>query len=159
MEWLVSGLGVLLVVLGVAGTLLPILPGAAMVFGGLWLIAWADSFAHVGAFTFVLLGGLTIAAYAVDLAAGTVGAKRVNASRRAVWGAAAGTLVGLFFGIPGILLGPFLGAVAGEYSVHRDLRGAGRVGVGTWLGLALAAAAKVALVFAMLGTFTAAWVL
>jgi len=158
-RWLLSSLGIVLVAVGVAGTLLPVLPGAALVFAGLLLVAWADSFAHVGVVTLAVLGLLTGLVYAVDLAAGAVGAKRVDASRRAVWGAAAGTVVGLFFGIPGILFGPFLGAVAGEYSVHRDLRGAGRVGVGTWVGLALAAAAKVALVFAMLGLFAAAWVL
>jgi uncharacterized protein YqgC (DUF456 family) len=87
------------------------------------------------------------------------GALHLFSSRRAVWGAAIGTLVGLFFGLPGILLGPFLGAVAGEYTAHRQLARAGKAGAGTWLGLALGAAAKVALVFGMLALFTIAYVL
>ncbi len=66
-------------------------------------------------------------------------------------------MVGLFFGLPGLLLGPFLGAVVGEYTAHRQLGRAGRAGAGTWLGLALGAAAKVALVFAMLAIFVVAY--
>lgn len=147
---------VLLVVVGIVGTVLPALPGAVLVFAGLLLAAWADGFARVGPVTLTALALLTVLVYLVDLAAGVFGARHVGASPRAAVGAALGTLVGLFFGLPGILLGPFLGAVAGEYTVRRRLGEAGRAGAGTWLGLVVAAAAKVALVFAMLGLFGAA---
>ncbi len=59
----------------------------------------------------------------------------------------------MFFGIIGILLGPFIGAVIGEFSSRPDLHAAGRAGVGATVGLALGAAAKLALAFAMLGLF------
>lgn len=146
-----------LVVVGVAGVLLPILPGGVLVFAGLLLAAWADGFTRVGAATLVVLALLTMAIYAIDLVATWLGAGRLGASRRGAIGAVAGTLVGLFFGLPGLILGPFLGAVAGEYTVRRKLGEAGRAGAGAWLGLALGAAAKVALVFVMLGFFTAAY--
>ena len=68
-------------------------------------------------------------------------------------GAALGTLAGIFFGLPGILLGPFLGAVAGELTVRRDLQLASRSGVGAFIGFVLATAGKLALGFAMLGLF------
>jgi len=60
-------------------------------------------------------------------------------------------VVGIFFGLPGILLGPFIGAVLGELTEHEDLRIAGRAGIGATVGLLLGTAAKMAIAFAMLG--------
>lgn len=154
-------LAVLLVGVGVAGTFLPALPGAPVVLAGLVLAAWIDDFDRVGWFTLVVLGVLTLLSLGVDVAATALGAKRVGASKRAVLGAAVGTVVGFFFGfgLPGLLIGPFLGAVLGEYWARRDWRQANRVGLGTWLGIVLGAAAKLALVFAMVGIFVAAYYL
>jgi uncharacterized protein YqgC (DUF456 family) len=104
-----------------------------------------------------LLALLTLASIAVDLAAGTLGARRAGASWQALVGAGAGSLVGLFFGFAGILIGPFVGAVAGEYLARRELARAGRVGLGTWIGMLAAAAAKIAIVLAMVGLFAFAW--
>lgn len=158
-EVLVWLLVVLLVVGGVVGTLLPALPGSVLVLAGLVLAAWVDDFAHVGAATLALLAVLTVLTYVADFAASALGAKRVGASRRAIVGASLGTLVGLFFGLPGLLLGPFVGAVLAEFSLRRDLQHAGRAGVGATLGLALGVAAKLALVFSMIGIFAAAYLL
>ena len=159
MEWTTVVLWILvvvLVVIGVAGTALPVLPGALFVFFGLLLGAWIDDFARVGGWTMTLIGVLAGLTYAVDFAASALGAKRVGASRRAVLGAVIGGVVGLFFGIVGVLVGPFAGAVIGEFTVQRNLTQAGRVGVGTWIGMALGMAAKLALVFTMIGTFVIA---
>lgn len=145
-----------LVVVGVVGTVMPALPGALLVFAGLFLMAWIDGFAHVGTGTLVLLGVLTAGVYVVDFAATALGAKRMGASPRAIVGAALGALVGLFFGLPGILLGPFVGAVVAEYTVRRDLEHASRVGIGTWIGMVFGAAVKLALIFTMLGVFALA---
>ena len=146
-------LAALLVSVGLAGLVLPAIPGAALIFAGLVSAAWADDFAHVGAGTLAVLGGIALLTYAVDFAASAFGAKRFGASGRAVLGAALGALVGLFFGIPGILLGPFIGAVVGELTARRGLGEAGRAGVGATLGLVLGAAMKMALAFTMLGVF------
>ena len=154
--WVVA---VFLIAVGVIGTLVPILPGAVIVFLGMLLAAWLDGFARVGPLVLILLAVITTLVYVVDLVGGAFGAKTLGASRRATWGAVLGATLGMFFGIAGILLGPFIGAVLGEYSVRRDLAGAGRVGAGTWFGLALAAAAKIALVFAMLALFVTAYLL
>jgi uncharacterized protein YqgC (DUF456 family) len=143
----------LLVAAGIAGLVLPALPGAPLLFAGLVCAAWAEDFAYIGAGWLGVLGALAALSYPIDLAAGAVGARRFGASGRAVVGAALGALVGLFFGLPGILLGPFLGAVLGELSGRRDLRQAGRSGLGATLGLALGVAAKLTLAFAMLGIF------
>jgi uncharacterized protein YqgC (DUF456 family) len=143
----------LLVALGLAGLVLPALPGAPLLFLGLLCAAWAEDFAYLGAGWLAILGALAALTYPVDLAAGALGARRFGASGRAMLGAALGALVGVFFGPLGILLGPFLGAALAELSARRDLRQAGRSGLGAALGLALGAAAKLALAFAMLGLF------
>jgi hypothetical protein len=159
MTALLWALAVVLVLVGIAGTVLPALPGAPLVFLGLLLAAWIDGFQRVGWLTLALLAALTLASMGVDLVATSLGAKRVGASRQAVIGAAIGTVAGLFFGLPGIVAGPFVGAAAGEYLARRDVIQAGKVGLGTWLGLALGAAAKLALAFAMLGLFLTAYIL
>ena len=152
-------LAALLIIAGIAGAVLPALPGVPLVFGGMLLAAWADHFQHVGAVTLALLGVLCVIALLIDFVAGVMGAKRVGASSRALWGATIGTFAGLFFGIPGLLLGPFVGAVIGELSAGSHVHKATSVGVGTWLGLLFGTLAKLALCFTMLGIFLFAFVL
>ena len=149
-------LAVALVAVGLAGILLPALPGTILIFAGLLLAAWADGFARVGTGTLVLIGVIAAASYAVDFVAAALGAKHLGASPRAMTGAALGTLLGLFLGLPGLILGPFVGAVLGELSVHRDLGRAGRAGLAAWIGFAIGTAVKVALAFSMVAIFLAA---
>ena len=146
----------LLIVVGLLGTVLPVLPGLPVMFAGMLLAAWNDGFQRIGTGTLVVLGVLTALSIAVDVAASIVGAQRVGASKKALWGAAIGGLAGVFFGLPGLLLGPFLGAVGGEMADGRSRRDALKVGAGTWVGIAVGAALKVALAFAMLGVFAVA---
>jgi uncharacterized protein YqgC (DUF456 family) len=138
---------------------LPALPGIPLVFAGLVVGAWADDFERVGWVTLSVLGLLAVASLAIDFAATAMGAKRVGATRKALVGATLGTLVGLFFGIPGLIVGPFLGAVAGEILSHGEWRRATSAGVGTWVGLLFGTLAKIALAFAMLGVFVFAFFL
>lgn len=149
----------LLVLAGLAGTVLPALPGVPLVFAGLALAAWSDGFARVGPGMLALLALLTALSVALDLLAASFATRKLGASRAAAWGAAAGTLLGLPFGLPGLFVGPFVGAAACEYWAVRDLRRAGTAGAGGWLGLALAVAARFAVAFTMLGLFTLAWFL
>src|SRR5687767_14149508 len=107
-------LGVLLVLVGLAGILLPALPGTVLIFGGLLLAAWAEDFARVGIGTLMLIGVMGALSYSVDFVAAALGAKHMGASPRAVVGAALGTVLGLFFGLPGLIFGPLVGAVLGE---------------------------------------------
>jgi len=150
--WLLV-LAALLVVVGIGGLALPALPGAPMIFAGLFLAAWAEDFEHVGPWTLVALGLLAVLTYVADLVASAFGAKRFGASKRAVVGATLGAIVGLFFGVPGILLGPFVGAVVGELSEHPDLLRAGHAGLGATLGLLLGLAAKLSLALTMVALF------
>ena len=152
-------LAAMLIVVGLVGTILPILPGVPIVFGGMLLAAWADGFAHVGTRTLVVLGLLTVLTLIVDFVAGILGAKKVGASRYAAIGAVLGTVIGIFFGLPGILLGPFFGALIGELVAGGTLRKATGVGVGAWLGFLVGAVLKLAICFAMLGIFAFAFMI
>jgi len=121
------------------------------------LAAWAGGFEQIGWVTLVVLGVLTALSMAVDVFATLIGAKRVGASRKALAGAVAGTLVGMFFGPIGLLAGPFVGALLGELWHGRALGQATRVGLGTWLGIVFGVVLKLGLAFAMLGLFAFAW--
>jgi uncharacterized protein len=150
-------LSALLVLIGLLGTILPVLPGVPIVFAGFFLAAWTDGFHHVGPFTLTILGLLTALAVALDFVATAFGAKRVGASGWALTGAAIGTIVGMFFFLPGLILGPFIGAVMGELVVNSDLKKASKAGFGAWLGLLLGTVAKIAVCFVMIGVFTFAY--
>ncbi len=148
-------LAIALVLTGMVGLILPAIPGAPLIFAGLLLAAWAESFEYVGFRTLGILAVLAILSYGVDLWAMMFGAKRFGASKRAIIGALIGSVVGIFLGFPGILFGPFIGAVMGELLAHRGLQAAARAGIGATIGLVLGAALKLALVFAMIGIFVA----
>ena len=156
MTLLLWTLAVVLTAIGFAGIVLPALPGTVLIFLGLLCAAWADNFTRVGALTLAVLGLLAGVSYLVDLAAAAVGTKRLGASARAMTGAAIGTVAGLFFGIPGNIIGPFVGAMVGELSAHGDVWRAGRAGVAAWIGFAVGMAVKVGIAFLMVGIFAAA---
>ena len=146
--WLLAGL---IVIAGLAGTVIPALPGVPLVFAGLFVGAWIGNFETIGWITIGVLALLAVVAWAVDFLAGALGARYLGASSRAFWGATFGAIVGIFFGLPGIVLGPFIGAVLGELSGGSDLLQSGRSGLGAWLGMVVATAAKLAIAFLMIG--------
>lgn len=150
-------LATLCVLVGIAGIVLPALPGIPLVFLGLLLAAWADGFVHVGWPSLLLLGLLTVLSVVVDVLATVFGAKRVGASRKALWGTFIGSIAGLFFMPLGLFLGPLAGALLGEYWHTRQLGRSTRVGLATWLGILLGMALKLGLLVAMLGLFAFAW--
>ena len=152
-------LAIAMIVVGVVGTVLPALPGAVLVFGGIALAAWIDGFTEISGWTVGVVAVLTVLAFAADYVAALLGAKKAGASRLAIAGAAIGTVAGVFTGFVGLLFMPLLGAAIGEYVADRDMMRAGKVGVATWIGLLLGTAAKVALVFTMVGIFVAALLL
>lgn len=154
--WLLSAV---LVLLGLAGTVLPLLPGTLLVWAGLLLGAWIDDFTRVSVVTVVFLTVLAALAWALDFVAGLMGAKRACASKLALVGAAVGTIVGIFMGLVGVLFMPLVGAAIGEYWAQKDQQRAAKVAVATWVGLLVGMVAKIAISFVMVGIFLIAlWV-
>lgn len=154
--WLLAAI---LVLVGIAGTILPALPGVPLVFMGLLVAAWIGDFQRIGWPTLTILAGLTALAIVADLVASLLGAKRAGASRLALVGAAIGSIVGLFFGLIGILVFPFIGAVLGEFIARQRLGHAAKVGLATWLGMLLGVLAKLSLAITMVGVFVIAYFL
>jgi uncharacterized protein YqgC (DUF456 family) len=148
--WIIA---VILTFTGLAGLLLPIVPGAPVLFLGLLLGAWAEDFHHIGFWTLLILAAMAALTYVVEFVASVVGVKKYGGSNRAMAGAALGGIVGIFLGIPGILFGPFVGAVLGELSLQRSLDEASRAGIGTVVGMAIGMAGKFAIGIAMIGLF------
>src|SRR5262245_4559915 len=158
MDLVIYTAAVVLIVTGFAGIVVPALPGTLLIFAGLLLAAWADGFTRVGVWTLVVIGLVAAVSYTIDFVAAAMGAKKLGASRRAMVGAGLGTVAGLFFGLPGIIVGPFVGAMIGELTLHGDMRRAGRAGVSAWIGFAIGTAVKVGLAFLMVGIFLTAFV-
>ena len=167
MNWLAWAGAILLILVGLAGTVLPALPGAVLVLAGVWLGAWLDSYARVPVWVVAVCAVLAALAWATDLVAAMLGAKRVAASGWALAGATIGTVAGVFTGFIGLLFMPLVGAMAGEWwaqqrkaarASHGDnAKRALEVGVATWLGLLIGTAVKLALVLAMVGAFALAY--
>lgn len=153
--WLV--LGVLLVAAGLAGLILPALPGMPLVFVGAVAIAAADGFTRVGYLSLAVLAVLAIAGMVLDHLAGVLGARRFGASRWGIIGSIAGLLVGLPFGLPGIVFGPALGALALEFARDRELRKAARAGTGVLVGFVLGTIGKYAIASVMIGLLALAY--
>lgn len=151
--------GILLVLAGIAGVIIPGLPGVIFIYLGLFFVAWADDFVRVGWITLTILLVIGAAAWGADLVTTTYGARRFGASRWAAVGAGIGMFIGFWFGLPGIIIGPFAGALLVEWLVRKNFIEAGKAGVGTWIGLLLGTAVKIALVFVMIGIFLIAYLI
>lgn len=142
-----------LIVGGLIGAVLPTLPGIPMIFGGIWLAAAVDGYRHLGAGWLIGLGALAALGVSMDFIAAALGAKRVGASKQAVWGATVGTFAGLFFGLPGLILGPFAGALLGEFTSSKSVLRSAHVGLGTWLGLLFGVLVKLVISLMLVGLF------
>ena len=151
--WILSAL---LIAVGVAGTVLPALPGVILVLAGIVLGAWIDDFTRVSGVTVAIVAVLAIAAWVIDYVSGVMGAQKAGASKEAIVGALIGTVVGIFSGLWGLIFMPLLGAMIGQYVVDRDLIRARNVGLATWIGMAIGMVAKITLAFLMIGIFVAA---
>ena len=144
---------VILFVAGIAGTVLPALPGTLFIFLAFLLGAWIDNFQVIESTTVIIAGVICVVAQILDYIAGILGAKRAGASKEAIIGALIGTVAGVLSGFIGLLFFPLLGAFAGEYIAISDIRRAGNVGIATWLGMLIGAVAKLVLAFTTIGLF------
>lgn len=147
-------LAIVLMALGLIGTIVPVVPGTTII-----LIAAVTHCLAVGVqrsvgwTALVAMVLLTLVSYAVDAAAGYLGAKRFGATRWGIVGGVVGALLGLFAGLPGLFIGPVIGAIAGEFIGGKHLVAAGRAGWGTLLGNIAGIIAKLFLALIMIAIF------
>ena len=136
---------------GLLGSILPLIPGTALILAGAVIHAVANDFHPIGWGRLVSLGVLAAIAYSLDYLAGALGVSKLGGSRWAMLGAILGAVVGVFFGFVGLILGPIIGSVAIEWLRSRKLDTSLRSGVGTLLGMILGMVAKLALSVIMAG--------
>jgi uncharacterized protein len=151
-------LGAVALAVGIAGVVLPAIPGSILLVAGAVLVAWAGHFERVSGWTVAACAVIGLLIWAVDLAAGILGARAFGASKWAVIGAGVGVLAGLFLGLPGVILGPAVGAIVFEYLKNPDFGRAAKAGLGAFLGFVLGSAVKIALAFALVGIVVVALV-
>jgi len=154
---LLEVIGAALIATGLLAALVPALPGIPLIFGGIWLIAGVDRYRHLGVWWLLGIALVGLIGLTLDLLAGALGAKRVGASRQAVGVALAGTVIGVFFGLPGLLIGPFVGAVLGELGAGSSVLRSTAVGVSAWIGLLFGTLIKLVASIIMVALFGAAW--
>ena len=126
---------IVVMALGLIGTVIPILPGTTIILAAAVIhrvVLGADR--SLGWSALIVLLVLTLVTYAVDAAASYLGAKRFGATKWGLIGCAVGALGGLFFGLLGLFVGPVIGAIAGELIGGKKIVNAGRAGWGTFLG-------------------------
>jgi hypothetical protein len=146
-------IALLIMLVGLAGNVLPGLPGTPLVLGAAVLHRLYFGQASVGNIMLLVLVLLTAVAIALDYLAGAIGAKKFGATWRGAVGAVAGGLIGLFFSIPGIILGPFIGATLFEMAGGQQFKPAAKAGAGAMAGLLVGAVGKLSLSAVMIGLF------
>lgn len=156
MDWYLV-LAAALVIVGFVGLLVPILPGIVFVFSGLLLAAWTDGFVRVSEITMIIIGVLSLIAWAIDFFASYFTAKKANASKLALFGVMIGAIVGILGGVVGLIIGPVIGAVVGEFIARRNSGDAARVGVAAGLGFIVALVAKLVLAIIITAIFATAY--
>lgn len=149
-RWVVVGA---LLLLGLVGTIVPFLPGTPLIFVGALVHAFATDWTPIGPGRLTILAALSAFGHVLHYVAGAVGARHGGGSAWAFVGAIVGGIVGVFFGLPGLLLGPPLGAIAGEMLRSGDLTTSIRTGIGAFLGMVAGALANVAIGVTMIALF------
>lgn len=150
-------LGLIAIAVGIFGTIYPALPGLGLMFVGAWLLGYAGDYQVFGSGTLIFLAVVAIFGTAMDYVAGALGAKYTGASKTAVWGAFIGGIVGAFFAIPGLLLGPLIGAASGEFIARKDSWQVGKVGIGTFIGFIIGTVAKIGCALTIMLTVLSVW--
>jgi uncharacterized protein YqgC (DUF456 family) len=145
----------ILILLGIAGTILPFLPGAPLALAGLLLYGVVTDFADFSGWMVGIFVCLTVLTFVIDVFGPAIGARRQRkSSRSASMGAVIGAVFGIFIlGPVGVLIGPLIGAFAGEFLASRDLDQAARSARGAFFAFLVGTAVKLGIVFAMAGYF------
>ena len=135
--------GAFLILLGLAGCILPVLPGPPLSFIGLFLLALVKHFsAPLTPTVIILMAVITLAVTIGDFVIPLWGARRYGASKWGIWGSVAGMAIGLFFSPFGMILGALIGAVVTEWLVQKEKGQALRAGWGVFIGSLLGTVLK-----------------
>lgn len=154
--WISWVVVIFLMIGGMAGTVLPIIPGHLLILIGALLHKWINPADSLSWWGIALMAVLLVAAYVIDFLSGALGAKWFGGSKWAVWGVLAGGIIGLFFGLPGLILGPLVGGFLFEILfAKKELKSATKSTVGTAVGSTVGLVARLVIGVLMIGVFLA----
>jgi len=141
-DWLFAILGIVFILAGIAGCILPVIPGPPLSWAGLLLLHWTR-FAQFSATFLLVMACLAIAVTVLDYIIPVWGTKKFGGSKAGMWGATIGIFAGIFFFPPvGIIVGPFIGAVLGEIIAGKESGPALKAGLGSFIGFLLSTGLK-----------------
>jgi len=127
---------IIVILIGIAGTIVPLIPGIPLIFIAIASYGWYEGFQTISTKYIVIMAALTLLSLLVEYLGSTMGAKYFGSGKYGVYGALIGTLLGLFIFPPaGLLIGPWVGAIAGEMISGKEFSVAAKTGVGTIIGL------------------------
>ena len=132
-DYLLLALAIAMIIVGIIGCLVPVLPGPPLSFIGI-LVLHFTKFAHFSTNLLIILGLVAVIVAVFDYVVPIWGTKKFGGTKYGVRGATVGLLIGLFFGPPGIIIGPFIGAVVGELIYKDDFAYAIKAGFGSLIG-------------------------
>lgn len=142
MDILLSSLGVILIIIGLAGCIIPAIPGPPISFAGL-LVLHLTKYVQFEQNTLIIWGVVAVLVTIIDNVVPIWGTRRFGGTKRGVWGSIIGLLIGMFFFPPfGIIAGPFIGAVLGELSAGQEQKKALKAGFGAFIGFLLGTGLK-----------------
>ena len=143
MDFFILGIGILLIIVGLIGCIIPIIPGPPLSFLGLIMLQ-LTRFGNFGTLFLVLMGTIAIIVTILDYIVPVWGTKKFGGSKAGVWGSTIGLIIGLFFFPPiGIIIGPLLGAIIAELIKGADLHKSVKSGLGSFLGFLLGTGLKI----------------
>jgi hypothetical protein len=143
MDYLLLALAIVFMIVGIAGCLLPVLPGPPLSYLGLVVLHFTR-FADISKNLFIILGIVAVVVTIVDYIVPIWGTKKFGGSKYGMRGATVGLIIGLFLGPLGIIIGPFIGAVVGELIFKDDVKYALKAGFGSLLGFLTGVGLKLA---------------
>ncbi len=143
MDYLLLAIATILMIVGIAGCLLPVLPGPPLSYLGLVVLHFSR-FADISRNLFIILAVVAVVVTVIDYIVPIWGTRRFGGSKYGMRGATVGLIIGLFLGPFGIIIGPFIGAVVGELIFKDDVKYALKVGFGSLLGFLTGVGLKLA---------------
>jgi uncharacterized protein YqgC (DUF456 family) len=129
--WII--LGAILLILGIIGSFAPVLPGPPLSYAALLMLMLTDKAPFTTRFL-VIWAIVAVVILILDYVIPAIGTKKFGGTKYGQWGSMAGVVIGIFLGPPGIIAGPFLGAILGELIGGKDMNFAIKSGIGSFLG-------------------------
>lgn len=144
-DWLWISIGLILLIVGIIGCILPVLPGQALSWASLLMLQFTSEPPFTVKFIVIwalITAGVTLLDYYVPI----WGTKKLGGSKSGIWGATIGLVLGVFFFPPiGLIIGPFIGAYAGELVAGKNSQVAFKSGLGSFLGFVAGTMMKLAI--------------